>query len=72
MFNRKPKVVSGWSVTTNPNKFDGDVILGLGSFNELSKKGGRRNCGFEDYVTIRLNKDEACKLCEAIMKPFTE
>lgn len=70
MFKRKPKIVDGWSVTGNPNKSNGDVMLGLGSSTRLSKKGGRRNCDFEELVMIRMDKDEARELCATIMKYF--
>lgn len=72
MFKRKPKIVDGWSVTANPNKFNGDVILGLGSSTRLSKNGNRRDCDFKEQVTIRLNKDDAHKLCKTIMEYFGE
>ena len=72
MFKRKPKIVDGWSVTGNPNKFNGDVMLGLGSSTRLSKKGDRRSCDFKELVTIRLNKEDARKLCETIMEYVSE
>ena len=68
MFIRKPKIVDGWSVTRNPNKFDGDVILSLGSF----KKDKVLKWIIKEKVSIRLNKDTARKLCSAILELFDE
>ena len=68
MFIRKPKIVDSWSVTRNPNKFDGDVILALGSF----EKDKILKWVIKEKVAIRLNKDMARKLCAAIMETFNE
>lgn len=68
MFKRKSKIVSGWSVTCNPKKFDGEVILSLGSY----KKRKVFNGIIEDEVSIRLDEDQARKLCKAILMPFNE
>ena len=68
MFIRKTKIANGWSVTVNPKKFDGEVILSLGSY----KKGDVLMGNINDDASIRLDKDAARKLCAAIMKPFDE
>ena len=68
MFIRKPKIVGGWSVTRNPNKFDGDVILALGPF----KKDKVLKWVIKEQVAIRLDKDAARKLCATIMGCFDE
>ena len=70
MFKRKPKIVDGWSVTGNPNKFNGEVMLGLGSSTNVFKKDDKRTCDFKELVTIRLNEDDARKLCATIMDYF--
>ena len=72
MFKRKPKIVYGWSVTGNTNKLDGDVMLGLGSYRKLPRNGDVQKWDFEEQVIMRLNKDQARKLCETIMKYFDE
>lgn len=68
MFIRKPKMVDCWSVTKNPNKFDEDIILSLGSF----KKDKILKWVVKKKVAIRLSKDAARKLCESIMELVDE
>lgn len=72
MFNRKPKIVNGWSVTTNPNKFDGNIMLGLGSHAKSAKTADIQKWDYKDRMVIYLTKDEARKLCETIMEYVNE
>ena len=74
MFNRKMKFVDGWSVTRNPNKFNGDVMLSLGTSNSSYKKNRSMRVldNFKERATIRLTKDTARELCATIMKQFNE
>ena len=68
MFNAKPKTGYGWSVTRNPNKFNGDVILGLGPF----KKDKTFGWVVRERIEIRLDKDSALALRDVLTEIIDE